>query len=583
MKKPLISLVCGTYERLPTLQRMIASVRNTLPPTFALEIIIADNASSDGTWEWLESQSAIVKIQMGAPVGAIKAFTEAAYHATGDYVLIATDDIHFPEHAIVTALSHLETTPTCGAVTFMHNKSRESFSADYAPVVIDGTQVMKPYTQISLIRRDLGNKIGWWGGRHSVMGQGFTYAGDNFLSSGIWERGFTVDTVEGAINHEDVIEDAPRALNKAGHKKDAELFFSLYPKGAIVPKVAPKTFDNERLRILFLMHYSPKHPSHRLEKRGIREGFQEYGIVYDYDYAGRFESGFNINNDLWRICEAFKPHVIFSQFHNCSNGIDEDTTHLLRRSAPSAVMLNWNGDVWTKNVDNPKTQAMLAPFDVLTFTSSQLCKLAASKTGVPSFYAPNYFEPIYAVDETQSHWDVLFTGNAYTPERFALMRIIKAMPYKTGIYGQAEGIQTEGETNYQWATTCGLYKNAKIIISDQQFQDAHGYVSNRLWEAMAMGGGLCLQQHAPDLDEMTGLQKGVHYVEWQSMDELPALVDYYLANPAIMREIAQAAQAYTLKNQSCAKRVQDYFEGILWLSQRDSKVAVIFSKMTSTA
>lgn len=576
---PLISLVCGTYNRIETLKRCINSVRDTLPPTFKLEIIVADNASSDGTWKWLESQSDIIKLQMGAPVGAIKAFTEASYLATGDYLLYATDDIYFPPHSITRALSHLEQNPKCGAVTFMHNKGHEGYQADYAPVVIEGKQVMKPYTQISLIRRGLGNEIGWWGGRHPVMSQGFTYAGDNFLSSGIWERGYTVDTVEGAIEHEDVIEDAPRAMNKEKHKRDAELFFSLYPKGAIVPNTEPRYLHKERMRILFLMHYSPLHPSHRLEKRGIREGFQEYGIVYDYDYAGEHEKGVDINSEFRRICEAFKPHLIFTQFHNCSNGINEETSQILRSAAPRAVMINWNGDVWTKNIKHPRTQNLLKPYDILTFTSSQLCELATSKTGVPSFYAANYFEPASELANMPA-FDVLFTGTAYTPERLALMKLIKSLPCKTGIYGNGtDEIQMEGNTHYEWATTCGLYKRAKIIISDQQFQDAHGYVSNRLWESMSVGGGLCLQQHAPKLDEMTGVRAGVHYVEWQTMDELPALVAYYLEHEDEARKIVEAAQAYALKNASCKKRVQEYFEGIIWLSKPDLRHAVTLSKM----
>lgn len=583
MAKPLISLVCGTYQRLASLQRMIESVQSSLPPTFNLEIIIVDNASNDGTWQWLESQKHIVKIQMGKPVGAITAFTEGCYSALGDYVLMATDDIYFPPHAITRALVHLETTPLCGAVTFMHNKNRDSFQADYAPVVIDGRQEMKPYTQIALVRRELGDACGWWGGRHPVMKDGFTYGGDNFLSSGIWQKGYTVDTVEGAINYEDVFEDTPRKMNKERHSHDSQLFFSIFPKGGIVPSVKPKFADRERLRILFLMHYSPKHPNHRIEKRGIREGFQEYGIVYDYDFAGEYSIGKDTHTEIRRITEAFKPHLIFCQFHNPSNGISEETTLMLRRIAPTAVMINWNGDVWTKNVEHVKTQNMLAPFDILTFTTWQLCQLATEKTGVPSFYVPNYFEPVDKIADMPSY-DVLFTGTAYTPERLELMKLIKALPYKTGIYGNGTTeVQIDGNTHYEWATTCGLYKNAKLIISDQQFQDAHGYVSNRLWESMSVGGGLCLQQHAPRLDELTGLKAGIHYVEWHNYTDLTEKIHYYLAHPFEAQAIVSAAYEFAQREANCLKRVQQYFEGILWLSRQDLRQKAMRYKQILTA
>lgn len=584
MASPVISLVCGTYKRLDSLQRMVSSVRETIPQTIPFEIVIADNGSNDGTWEWLQSQEDIRALQMGSPVGAIRAFTEAAYQAKGEYILIATDDIHFPEFSIMNALAHLESTPLCGAVTFMHNKRRDGFKADYAPVLMpSGKKEAKPYAQISLVRKALGDSVGWWGGTHPIMSQGFTYGGDNFLSSGIWELGYTIDTVAGAINHEDVFEDAPRKMNESRHKQDSELFFSIYPHGGRVPLISPTPEDTERLRILFLMHYSPKHPTHRKEKCGIREAFQEYGLVYEYDYAGEHDKGVNVTESLRRLCEGFKPHLIFSQFHNPSNGISEETTRTLRNAAPRAVLLNWNGDVWTKNIDNSNTQNMLAPYDLLCFTNAQLAEIASQKYGMDSFYMPHYFEPVNAIDLSQPSYDVLFTGNGYSPERIALMQTMRAMPYKVGIYGQAKDIQLDGNTHYDWSITRGLYHNATIVISDQQFKDAKGYVSNRMWEILATGGGVCLQEHSPHLDEMTGLQAGVHYIEWQTLAEMRKKVDYYLAHPDKAKQIAKAAQDYVTQNHTCLHRVQAYFEAIQWLSKRDSLPKGIPSKTTLTA
>ena len=156
MAKPVITVVCGTYKRLATLKRMVQSVRNTLADTVVVDFVIADNASDDGTWDWLEAQTDITALQMGAPVGAIKAFTEAAYQATGDYVVLATDDIYFPPLALLKALRWLETTPDCGVVAFAHNKSGQFKTDKQKAVTASGEKTGVIYPQICMVRRWLG-------------------------------------------------------------------------------------------------------------------------------------------------------------------------------------------------------------------------------------------------------------------------------------------------------------------------------------------------------------------------------------------------------------------------------------------
>jgi len=237
---PVISVICGTYKRLSTLQRMVNSVRQTVPASIPVEFIIADNNSLDGTWDWIDAQDDIVAIQMGKPVGAIKAFTEAGKLARGKYSLIATDDIYFPAGAIIKALGHLDSTASCGAVTFKHNKRRDTFEAEYVHVTLpDGTRIPEPYTQICLVRTAVANQVGWWGGDDAIMGDGFTYGGDNFLSAGIWEAGYSVDIVDGAHNIEDVFEDEPRRLNEDNHKNDTNLYFERYPEIRIPDPIDP--------------------------------------------------------------------------------------------------------------------------------------------------------------------------------------------------------------------------------------------------------------------------------------------------------------------------------------------------------
>lgn len=556
MTEPIITVICGTYNRLETLQRMVNSVRNTVPDSIPVQFIIADNASSDGTWAWLQSQEDIHALQMGAPVGAIKAFTEAGKCATSPYTLIATDDIYFPAGAIIKALGHLDSVNSCGAVTFKHNKRRNEFLADMINVTLaDGTKQTRPYAQIALVRTDLANECGWWGADHPIMGNGFTYGGDNFLSAGIWERGYSIDTVNGAHNIEDVFEDESRHLSREKHKRDSQLYFECYPTITIPSGVDIP--DTEHLRILLLVHYSPTHPEHKKQKLLFKRGFQHYGIVIDYDYAGSHHHGQNVNQQLARICEDFKPHVIFSQVHNPSDAFSVATARTLRSYAPSAFMINWNGDVWEKNINRQDTQDLLSYYDLCLFSNAQLARVLA-KRGYNTGYLPCGIEPLeVGLDTTQPAHDIIFAGNGYSDERVEMMQSLRALPYDVGLYGRAKGVEMDGVTHYNWAVTRGLYHNAKVAICDQQFLEAQGYVSNRMWEVMASGGAIALQQAGKALEGVTDLVEGVHFRSYDTQEEMHELIDYYMTHDDERKQIACNAYRHVWSHHSPSHRVGD--------------------------
>ncbi|MDB5183176.1 MAG: family 2 glycosyl transferase [Candidatus Saccharibacteria bacterium] len=61
MSKPIVSVVIGSYNRLPFLQAVIETVRADLKKT-PHELIIIDGGSTDGSIEWLTSQKDIITI-----------------------------------------------------------------------------------------------------------------------------------------------------------------------------------------------------------------------------------------------------------------------------------------------------------------------------------------------------------------------------------------------------------------------------------------------------------------------------------------------------------------------------------------
>lgn len=83
-----ISVVIPTYNRLWALPKAVESCRS---PTVDVEIVVVDNGSTDGTWEWLQAQPGIVAIRT-ENWGKDWAVVEAMKAATGEYVRFLDSD-----------------------------------------------------------------------------------------------------------------------------------------------------------------------------------------------------------------------------------------------------------------------------------------------------------------------------------------------------------------------------------------------------------------------------------------------------------------------------------------------------------
>lgn len=552
---PLVSIVTGTYNRLEALKSMIASVRSTVPRRLSYEIIVVDNGSTDGTDRWAESRGDTSLIQLGQPRGAVHAFTEGAYAAEGDYVLLATDDVTFPPHAITRAIAHLESTPTCGAVAFQHNKYGDGMDVDYVRLK-DGRHV--PYPQIALVRRGLGDVVGWWGGRNDVMSQAFTYGGDNFLGAGIWSRGYTVCKLDGVYENEHIYEDTSRQLSRANAKQDGRLYHSLYPDGVPIGALAAPPADTERLRVLLAVHYDPNRPQHKRNKRGWREAWNELGLVVEYDFAWAHAQGRCVDDELADLAESWQPHVVFTQVQNTVNGFNGFTAQRLRYAAPNAVMVNVNGDYWREGYLSEAMLDLHKWFDVFGCTDGAVLPELRSR-GVNAVYLQNAYEPVGNLPDVTAH-EIVFLGNGYSPERQALAKALRQIDPNAGLYGSIPGTRMDGNTLYDFALGRALYANADFAVSPMEFDDTDGYVSNRLWEIMAAGGAVALQQRSPGLTEATGVVDGEHVLMWDTLDDLADLVQMYRERPDERARIARQAQRLARERHSFRCRVQQVLE-----------------------
>ena len=95
MPRPRVSIIIVTWNALPVLRRCLPSIAATAYDD--LEIIVADNASEDGSSEWVRSCFPDVRI-VRHPENHLfcRGNNEAIPHATGQYVLLLNNDVEVP-------------------------------------------------------------------------------------------------------------------------------------------------------------------------------------------------------------------------------------------------------------------------------------------------------------------------------------------------------------------------------------------------------------------------------------------------------------------------------------------------------
>lgn len=316
-------------------------------------------------------------------------------------------------------------------------------------------------------------------------------------------------------------------------------------------------------RILYLPIFEPGvyHARSRANKRGLREALKAYGEVFEWDYLAH-EPRSDVRSALAAHISAFRPTLIVSQLQG-TDALNGDDIRALRQQYPRIKWVNWNGDYWPEHLTSPDMLNLAREMDVqLVVNGGVLADYEAE--GVHGAFWPFGFEPVAddALLEMPAH-DVVYLGNNYSEARADLYKVLRGLKHNVGIYGNGWP-QSDGETTYDFASGAALYANAKIAISDAQWPDADGYLSNRPFEAMA-AGTLVLQQRVNGLEEMTGLKDGVHWILFDSVDELPELVAAWLAKGKAKQRAAIAASAkqYVRRWHSWDERVRVLFEKLL--------------------
>ena len=571
MSEIVLSYVTGTYNRLHSLQRMVQSVRESIGKGIPYEIVLVDGGSTDGTIEWCKAQPDIVLIEQGQLLGAIKAFNAGFRAARGTYVVAGNDDIVLIDETLVHAISFMQDNPNVGIGCFWQDRLPQGpWHIEFMPAVVHNRQTSVPYGQVCIIPRWLGEEVGWWGNTGAR-----TYGGDNEMSCGVLERGYKVvpvgsyDRETGAVPwaaiHDGKIEDELRTINSK-NSQDGNIWGQRWERyidgkryaGPIVVEVPYKPNPiARRKRFLYLPIYEPGHDIQKTQKKGLREALARVGLVVEIDWMGVAQrNGIEyMRNYVMDVADCWKPDIMLFQVHSPGEW-NATTIHALKVEYPNAKLVNWNGDYHPDDLLSTANVEMAAAFDLQLVVTTKVAE-PYRKAGVRWQYWQIGFEDSTAVpDANTPRHDVLFLGNGYSPERQRLGDFLRKLPYNVGIYGSWGNGIANGFTLYNFDEGHKLYKGACVSIGDDQWS-APGFVSNRLFQAMAPGGAVYMQQRVPALEQLLGLVDGVHYIAWDDLSDLRRKIDWAMQNEDKRKQIAAEGAKLMRERHSFDARVRE--------------------------
>ena len=566
MAETKVSVVSGTYNRLRLLQRMVSSVRASIG-SIPYEIVLVDGGSTDGTIGWCREQPDVVLIEQGELLGAVKAFNAGCMAAHGEYVVILNDDIEVRGHTLALASSTLDRAYGVGQVAFENivtgnDPTRRPYGHAYGYL----------YGQCCMVRRWLGDLVGWWGeGYH-------TYGGDTRLSMMLWERGWPTVKVPGCAITDHVTEDDLRVQRKSllklesGGNRDTQLFHKRWherlPKPTRwIPACREILQEKARDHRLSVVRFKLV-PSNTKARMGLIDAFAAYGTANQYNQSHIIKKQ-GIPAFQTAIIDAANQHtpdILLLQVHSNHLNVYPDTLRTIRKRHPDMLILNFDGD-WRTELSDVNLR-IAAAVDWQMVSTPALFERYYMHDVHNLIWWLNGFESIYGtVPRKPGDTDVAFLANLYKDDSFpesAIRHWAARTLVRDGInlklYGGGWGrVGLEaGYTVEDHKQNTRIYASAKMALSISATRTQYGYTSDRLFMITASGCPVLLQQFS-GMEEL-GYIDGETCIAWASMEELLDKTKYYLEHAEERETIGAAGKSMTHARHSYAARVRDLLD-----------------------
>ncbi|HEY9197942.1 MAG TPA: glycosyltransferase [Gammaproteobacteria bacterium] len=534
--KPRLSIIIPCFNKVEYTLKCLTSIAETNQPDDPhFEVIVIDNASSDGTPELLGQLGGDVKVWRNEEnIGFARANNQAALLATGDYLVMLNNDTEVKPGWLKALADELDTHPETGIVgarllypngTIQHagvaiGRDQIPFHIHRGlppehPLVMERRAYPIVTAACAAVRRAEFYALGMF---DEVFVNGHE---DIDLCMRYRERGQAViyrpDCL--AIHHESVSEG-----RMTSRTKNLERTFLKWRYRLVQDDFAYTCAESARLR--------PQHPLRFAIKLGTPDRTQKHwGDIY---YA----------ECLAKALSRQGHHCVLHYLNEWgSDDLDIDVVvHLKGLSEYHPKPYNVN-ILWMLNHPDLHTREELERYDLVLVASQPHAARLAGELSVPVLpflqaTDPEHFRPEPRV---KKEFDLVFVGNNGGAGREEMRRIVADLlptRHKLGVWGDGwEGKLPPGVLQGRfvpWEKLPLIYSCATIVLNDHQPEMLkNGFVNNRSFDAAACGAVVVS-------DAVVGLKDVLPIQAYQGRAQLQRIVDDVLARKE--QHVAQAAQ-----------------------------------------
>lgn len=288
-------------------------------------------------------------------------------------------------------------------------------------------------------------------------------------------------------------------------------------------------------------------------ENGLTRAFKEQSRAY----CEIASSDPRLNAKCVQAAQEFKPDLVFVQIQQ-EGIISTDAIRALR--AVGAYVVNWNGDVrdttpqWMINQGHD--------FNITLFTNMRDVRYMRSLGMESDWLEIGYDDRIYCPEGevTRTYPIVYFGNNVHNFPMSALRRdmchyLKREFPGQFGVYGMGPG--ADGNLNHSQPYEAAAYRFAKIAINVSHYE-IERYTSDRMLRILGTGRPLCLAKRYPGMP----YEDGEHLRVWDTLEELSALIRYYLQDEEERVRIVTQGNEYVRREFTFDKMVEKLIK--LW-------------------
>jgi hypothetical protein len=318
------------------------------------------------------------------------------------------------------------------------------------------------------------------------------------------------------------------------------------------------------MRILYcpIFEQGSVHETAVTYKRGLFNALRQRGDVLEWDYLAN-DADTRYQGMVNRI-DQFAPTHVLTQFH-AADVITPAQMAALRARYPDVVFINWSGDSWAHSLTAPPILELARQYHLWLVAAPDVLPVYEREGIRAAYWNIAYEPPVVLPLPDMPRYDVVWLATVINDRRRTLMERLKALDgVSVGIYGDWE--RADGRNVYHFPEGEALYKNAKLAIADNVYQDTQHYISNRPMQILAAGGALLLHQHVPRMADISyGWTPGQHYVEWTDWGQLETLIRLWLTDTKAdeRRWIVNNGYRHVMQHHTFECRVTHLFDELL--------------------